>query len=336
VGEDELVAERFLLATGARPHVPDVPGLAAAPYMTSTEALRRTTLPRSMIVLGGGYIAAELAHFYGSLGTAITIVHRHPVLLSRGDSSIAGRFTECYQRRFRLVLDAEPVAVRQEGDGIVVEVAGTKDGRRETLRAEALLVATGVVSNADLLDLGKTGVKTDERGFIAVDGYLETNVPGIFALGDAIGRFMFKHAANHEAPYAFQNMREPENRILVDYKGMPHAVFASPQVAGVGATEDDLKRLGVPYVVGTYRYRDTAMGHALEDHDGFVKFLVDPATGEILGCHVLGHEASTLIHEVIVAMRAGEGTIESITSSVHVHPALNEVVQRAAGELAPP
>jgi dihydrolipoamide dehydrogenase len=337
VGDDELVAPRFLLAIGARPRIPEVPGLRDVPFMTSTEALRRTSQPRSMIVLGGGYIASELAHFYGSLGTEVAIVHRHATLLNRGDSSIARRFTECYQRRFRLVLGAEPVAVRQEAGGIVVETQETAPGgARETLRAEALLVAVGVESNADTLDLDKTGVRLDARGYIAVDDFLETSAPGIFALGDAIGRFMFKHAANHEAPYVFQNLREPENRIMVDYKGVPHAVFAQPQVAGVGATEDDLIRLGEPYVVGTCRYRDTAMGHAIEDHDGFVKFLVDPATGEILGCHILGHEASTLIHEVVVAMRAGDGTIENVTSSIHVHPALNEVVQRAAGELAPP
>ena len=336
VGDDELVAERFLLATGARPAIPDVPGLADVPYMTSTEALRRTTLPRSMVVLGGGYIAAELAHFYGGLGTEVTIVHRQPVLLNRGDFTVARAFTAAFARRFRLALSSVPTRVSREGDEIVDETRRVDGAPGDTLRAEALLVAVGVVPNGDTLDLARTGVAVDARGFIAVDEFLETSVPGIYALGDAIGRFLFKHAANHEAPYAFQNLREPGNRIPVDYKGMPYAVFASPQVAGVGASEGELRRLGMPYLVGAYRYRDTAMGHALEEDDGFVKILVDPETREILGCHILGPEASTLIHEVVVAMRAGDGTVDNLTGSIHVHPALNEVVQRAAGELAPP
>jgi dihydrolipoamide dehydrogenase len=335
VGEDELEAERFLLASGARPRIPPVEGLADVPYMTSTDALRRTTLPRSMVVLGGGFIAAELAHFYGSLGTQVSIVHRHPLLLNREDGDIARRFTEVYQRRFRLALDAEPTRVRREGQDIVVETRG-RDGKRGALRAEALLVAVGLTPNSDVLDVARTGVRTDARGYIAVDAYLETSVPGIFALGDAIGKHMYKHAANHEGPYALQNLREPGNRVPVSYHAMPHAVFAWPQVAGVGATEEEVRQSGAPYLVGTHRYRDTAMGHALEEDDGFVKLLVHAETGRILGCHILGPEAATLLHEVVVAMKAGEGTIENVTRAVHVHPALSEVVDRAAASLAHP
>ncbi|MHB8604566.1 MAG: dihydrolipoyl dehydrogenase family protein [Thermoplasmatota archaeon] len=336
VGNDVLVGKRFLLASGARPDIPDVPGLADVPYMTSTEALRRPTQPKSLIVLGGGYIAAELAHFYGALGTEVTIVHRNAVLLNRGEHEIARAFTDVYARRFRLVLDSEPVGVRRAGSEIEVDARHKKTRKTETLAAEALLVATGVRSNADTLDCAKTGVALDDRGYVKVNEFLETSAPGIWALGDATGHHMFKHAANHEAPYALQNMRTPDDRLAVDYHAMPHAVFAYPQIAGVGITEDDARKRREPYLVGRYRYRGTAMGHALEENEGFVKFIVHAETGKILGCHILGHEASTLIHEVLVAMKSGDGGIDNVRRAIHIHPALAEVVDRAANSLAEP
>ncbi|HEV8359592.1 MAG TPA: dihydrolipoyl dehydrogenase [Candidatus Thermoplasmatota archaeon] len=334
VNGHEIEGERFLLASGARPKIPAIPGLRDVPFMTSTEALRREEQPRSMVVLGGGYIAAELAHFYGALGTEVTIVHRRKLLLPREDEEIAAAFTAIYEQRFRVLLEAQAKRVRRDGGDIVLEAE--QQGKRVEARGEALLVAIGVEPNSDTLDVAKTGVELDKEGFIATDAYLETNVKGIFALGDALGRYMYKHAANHEAPYAFQNMQEGEERVPVNYDAMPHAIFAGPQVAGVGVTEQELRSTGQAYLVGRWRYRDTAMGHALEEDDGFVKFLVAPETGKILGCHILGPEASTLIHEVIVAMKAGDGTLDNVTRAVHIHPALSEVIDRAATNLAHP
>jgi dihydrolipoamide dehydrogenase len=335
VGGDEIAAPRFLLATGARPQIPDIPGLRDVPFLTSTEALRLERQPRSMAILGGGYIAAEMAHFYGSLGTEITLIQRRDRLLPREDGEISEAFTAVYQRRFRVLLGHEAVRVRREGGEIVVE-ARSREGAVQEVRAEALLVATGVKPNSDTLDLAKTGVTTDEEGYIEVDANLQTRAEGIYALGDALGRYMFKHAANHEAPYAFQNLREPSKPVPIRYDSMPHAVFAGPQVAGVGATEEELRADRIPYLVGRYRYRDTAMGHALEEDDGFVKLLVHEETGKILGAHILGPEAATLIHEVIVAMVAGEGTVDNLSKAVHIHPALSEVVDRAASSLQHP
>jgi dihydrolipoamide dehydrogenase len=179
------------------------------------------------------------------------------------------------------------------------------------------------------------------------DRYLETNVKGIFALGDAIGRFLFKHSANHEAQYAYYNLLHPDSMIPVSYHAMPHAIFSSPQVAGVGFTEQEIIRKReknnnnpgsiIEYQKSVYHYIDTAMGQALQDQDGFVKFLVDKKDKKILGCHIIGSQASILIHEVLVAMKAdannnGGGTIDNITKTIHIHPSLSEVVARAAGE----
>jgi mycothione reductase len=193
-------------------------------------------------------------------------------------------------------------------------------------------VAVGRVPNSDTLDLEKTGVKADRQGFITVDEYLETSVKGIFALGDAVGRYLFKHSANHEAQYAFNNIMHPDRKVAVDYTAMPRAIFSWPQVAGVGYTEQELKEDRIDYEKAVYQYINTAMGQAIEDRDGFVKFLVSKK-GEILGCHIIGSDASILIHEVLVAMRLG-ASIDSIARTVHIHPALSEVVSRAASNIA--
>ena len=193
------------------------------------------------------------------------------------------------------------------------------------------MVAVGRVPDSDSLDIRKTGVKLDENGFIIVDQYLETNIKGIFALGDVIGRYQFKHNANNEARYAYHNMLVADTKkVPVDYTAMPHAIFSSPQVASVGFTEQELSIKGVDYQKSIYPYIKTGMGEAIEDRDGFVKFLVNRSDKKILGCHIIGTDASTLIHEVLVAMKAGDGIIDDITKTIHIHPALSEVIARAA------
>jgi dihydrolipoamide dehydrogenase len=280
--------------------------------------------------VGGGYIAAELAHFFGALGTDVTIVNRGPRLLRQEDDDVSARFTEVYQRRFTVLLDTTVRRAHRERDEIVLEVASDEEGR--TLSADALLLAVGRVPNTDLLDVAKTGVAVDERGFIKTDEYLETDVPGIWALGDIVGRYLLKHSANLEAAYVAYNLFNSESKVAVDYHAMPHAVFASPQVGSVGLTEREALEQGIPYVAASYSYSDTAYGSSIEDKDGFVKALEHRETGEIVGCHIIGSEASILIQEVVNAMRV-RSTTDAITRSIYVHPALPEVVQRAFGSL---
>ncbi|MDI9645028.1 MAG: dihydrolipoyl dehydrogenase [Candidatus Verstraetearchaeota archaeon] len=326
---ETITAEKILIAAGSRPKIPSIKGLRESGFITSDEALRLRTLPDSLTIVGGGYIAAELAHFFSSMGSEVTIIHRNDLLLNNEDQDISSSFTKIASERFRLFLSSEPVSVERTHQGYRVLVRNLKTGMTEDVRSSQLLVATGRAPNTDLLDVGKTGVTLDERGYIKVDEYLETNVPGIFALGDVIGRYQFKHAANLEAEYALRNILEPERKEKVDYSAMPHGIFTSPQIASVGSTEQHLRSLGVEYIVAKWRYIDSGMGKAIEDHEGFVKFLFERDTMKILGCHIMGSDATTLIHEVIVAMKGG-GTAFSILDSVHIHPALSEVVQRAA------
>lgn len=322
-----ISADKILIASGTRPAIPKIKGLEGTSFLTSDEALRLKKQPHTLTIIGGGYIAAELAHFFGSLGTKISIIQRRNKLLPEEDEEIAGKFTEVFSKKYDVHLGYDILSVNKSGD-IFKVVAQNSAGKKIEIDSDHLLVATGRTPNSDTLNLEKTGVKTDAKGFIIVDKHLETSTPGIFALGDAVGRYMFKHSANHEAHYAFYNLMH-NKKIAVDYTAMPHAIFSSPQVAGAGYTEQDLKEKSIPYIKVVYPYIKTAMGEAIEDRDGFVKLLASKQGGRILGCHIIGSHASVLIHEVLVAMKLG-AKVQSIVQTVHIHPALSEVVSRAA------
>ena len=330
VNGERISAETVLIAAGTRPSIPDIPGLQEVPHITSDEALRLSEQPKRLAIIGGGYIAAEMAHFFGALGTEVTIIHRRPLLLREEDQQVAKRFTEVFQRKFKMLLSAETTRVSQNNAGINLDVS--VNGGVEKVTADTLLFATGRIPNTDLLDVQATGVEFDQRGFIETDEYLETGVPGIWAKGDIVGEYLLKHSANLEAAYAANNMFNPDDKVPVDYHAMPHAIFSSPQVAGVGVTEEEAKEQELDYTSATYDYFDTAYGSSIDDRDGFVKVLAHPHTREILGCHIIGSEASILIQEAVNAMRA-RLSVDFLTQSIYVHPALPEVVQRAFGSL---
>jgi len=337
-GDDEgarLRAETVLIAAGTRPAIPDIDGIEEVPYLTSTDALQLEDPPEHLVIVGGGYIAAELAHFFGTFGSDVTIVGRRPNLLPQADSEVAAAFTDMYADRFTLHTGHAATAVSADDGRITVEAQPYEYGDDGGLVANAegvavtgdeLLVAAGRTPNTDTLRLDRTAIETDAQGFVETDEYLRTTVDGVWALGDIVGEYLLKHSANHEARAVARNLfgndLEP-----VDYSAMPFAVFASPEVAGVGARERELREAGREYATNTYRFADTARGDAM-NATGFVKAIIDPE-GEILGCHIVGPDASTLIQEVVVAMKAGTGTVRDIRESIHVHPALPEVVQRA-------
>jgi len=330
-----LRADTVLIAAGTRPSVPPIDGIDDVDYLTSTEALQLATPPERLVIVGGGYIAAELGHFFGTFGSEVTIVGRRPNLLPEADEEVAEAFTDRYADRFTVHTGHAVTAVSEDGESVTVEARpyeyGDDGGIVEdedpvTVTGDELLVAAGRVPNTDTLNLDATGVETDARGFVETDEYLETTAEDVWALGDIVGEYLLKHSANHEARAVARNVfgDDPEP---VDYSAMPFAVFASPEVAGVGASEADLRAAGREYATNTYSYGDTARGDAMKT-EGFVKVLID-LEGEILGCHIIGPQASSLIQEVVVAMKAGSGTVRDIREAVHIHPALPEVVQRA-------
>ncbi|MBI5037948.1 MAG: dihydrolipoyl dehydrogenase [Candidatus Kerfeldbacteria bacterium] len=325
-----ITADQILIAAGARPFIPAIEGLAGTPFLTSTEALRLDKLPTSLVIIGGGYIGTELAHLFSSLGTQVTVLQATDRLLDKEDSEIAQAFTAVFSRTANTLLMHRATRVAHSTAGFTITVEGPR-GISE-ITAEQLLIATGVTPNSDRVDASAAGMIMDDRGFITVNQYLETNIAGVFALGDIVGHHMFRHAANWQARFAIQNMFT-DQKVPIDYTAMPHAIFSYPQVAGVGATEDELKAVGTPYRVGRALYASTAMGAAFQEQDGFVKALVSADGQTILGCQIMGPEASTLIHEVVVAMRLG-AYVSAITNTVHIHPAMNEVVQRAFMKLS--
>src|SRR5579875_691866 len=326
-GDSVITSDKILIACGARPSIPKIEGLEGSGYITSTEALRLKIQPKVLTILGGGYIACELAHFFGSLGTKINIVQRRDFLLPNEDEDVYKKFTDIFSKKYHVYAGHQTYKIRKEGDTFHV-LARDGKGKEADIESDQLLVAAGRTPNTDTLDLEKTGVKTNEKGYVIVDELLETSTRGIFALGDVIGRYQFKHSANHEAQYAFENIVH-DKKMAVNYEAMPHAVFSSPQVAGVGRTEQDLRRNKIDYMRSVYPYSGSAMGQAIEDREGFVKLLVDRNTRKILGCHIMGTDASVLVHEVLVAMRSG-GTIDALANTIFIHPALSEVVARAA------
>ena len=338
-GADEgarIQAETVLVAAGTRPSVPPIDGLQTVEYLTSREALELETPPDHLVVVGGGYVAAELAQFFGTFGSNVTIVGRRPNLLPQADEEVAAAFTERYSERFTVHTGYEAASVTgSDNETVTVEAhpyqygsdpGPVEGGEPVQVTGDKLLVAAGRVPNTDTLNLDATGVETDERGYVATDQFLRTDQSGVWALGDIVGEYLLKHSANHEARAVARNIFD-EGLRPVDYSAMPFAVFASPEVAGVGAREEELRRADREYAVSTYRYEDTARGDAMHA-EGLVKVLID-LDGEILGCHIVGPDASTLIQEVVVAMRSGSGTVRDIRDAVHIHPALPEVVSRA-------
>lgn len=326
VAGQRITADKIFIAVGARPQIPDIPGLSNTPFMTSTEALRQPQLPKKMIIIGAGYIAAELGHAYAAFGTETHFLVRSR-MLRHEDSEVAAEFTRTFARYHQLHLGAVPTKVEFQNN--LFTVFYRQDGRDEKITADALLVATGIVPNTDTLELSNTGIKVNDQGFVQVDDRLQTAVPGVYALGDCIGRYFFRHSVNFEGEYLFRTVFEDPSSEPIRYPPVPHAIFTHPQVAGVGQTEDELKAAGVDYVVGLNAYKSSAMGMALLADHGFVKILIERRTGKILGAHIVGPEASDMIH-LLIAFMNKDGTLDDLLSMIYIHPALPEVVRNAA------
>jgi mycothione reductase len=322
-----LAADRFVLAAGSRPLIPFVPGLAEAGFHTSDTVMRLEALPRRLAIIGSGFVAAEFAHIFSSLGVEVTLIARSGALLRHEDTEIATRFTELAGQRYDVRLNHDTVRVIRDADGVKLEML-SPHGPAEVV-ADEVLVAVGRTPNSDLLDVTATGVGIDGEGRVIVDEYQQTAVDGIYALGDLSSPYQLKHVANHEARVVQHNLLNADDPISADHRFVPHAVFGSPQVASVGLTEEEARERGVRYVVGREQYAGIAYGWALEDTTGFAKILADPDTGLLLGCHVIGPQASSVIQPVIQAMSFGLDAHTMARGQYWIHPALPELIENA-------
>ena len=334
VGEHTITAEKIFIVSGARPGIPPVKGIANVDYLTSDTVLKLETPPRSIIIIGGGYIGVEYGHFFASIGTKTTIIQRPPRILPDEEPEISDLLKNELEKRMEIHTGLEVREVKQEGNAKIVVAKNRENGSLSEFSADALMVAAGRVPNSDFLKPEKTGVKLDERGYIKVNEYLETSKRNIWAFGDAIGKEMFKHVANYEAGVAWHNAVH-DHKVPMDYSAAPHAVFTHPQVASVGLKEAEAKQQGHKILVGKAFYRDTAMGGAMGEPEGFVKVIVERETGKILGGHIIGAEASILIQEIVNTMVTETRSFAPIVRAMHIHPALSEVVQQAFGNLRP-
>ncbi len=330
-----IKGKTIVIASGARPAIPAVKGIEAVKYLTNESALELRERPDSMIIIGGGYIAAEFAHFFEAVGTKVTILQRNARLVPDEEPEVSKLLETALSRRMSVHSNTEAVEVRTEGKNLIVS-ARKRDGKQLELSARHLLVAAGRRSNADLLRVENTGVKTDERGYIHVDEYFETSKKDIWAFGDAIGKKMFRHTANREAELVWHNVVHGKKSRL-NYVTVPHAVFSYPEIASVGLTEEQaVKLMGKKEIlVGKALYSDVARGQAMMETEGFTKAVVHRKSGKILGYHIIGPQASILIQEVVNAM-AGENNLWAVAKGMHIHPALSEVVLKAFGKLDEP
>jgi len=332
VNGTRLKSDRVFIATGSRPSIPDVPGLSDVDFLTTESLLGLTSRPRSLAILGGGYIGVEYAHFFSAMGTAVTLIETADRLVPGEEPEIAALLLRALRTRMQVLTDIEVERIDKGLRDCRLLVRERESGARFSISVDTVMLATGRRSNADLLGVERAAVRTDDRGFIPVDGYLETNVPGIYAIGDANGSYMFRHIANIEAVVAARNAFT-DRREAMDYSAAPHAVFSYPQIAAVGLTAGQA-RAEHNILVGTSRYMDTAEGEAMMETDGFAKAVVDRDTRRILGFHVIGPHAPSLVQEVINAMAYG-GHLEEIERGIHIHPALPELVQAAFRSLQP-
>jgi dihydrolipoamide dehydrogenase len=323
----ELTAGRIFIAVGTRPQIPAIPGLEGTPYLTNRESLRNTELPKRMIVIGAGYIGCELGHAYSSAGCDVHFIVRSE-LIRREDREIKTEFRNIFAQNNTLHEGFVPEQVHHDGRVFSVRLRG-KDGAEKTVEAEALLVATGIVPNTDSLGLEHTDIAQDANGFIPVDGQLQTNVPGVYAMGDCNGHYFFRHTVNFEGEFLMRVLFENPSAETINYGAVPHAVFTYPQVAGVGKTEDELLADGTAYVRGFCRYEHTAMGMARQSDHGFVKILIGQTDRKILGAHIIGDEASNMLH-MLIALMYKDGTLDDLLNMIYIHPALPEAVRDAA------
>ena len=320
---ETLTADHIVLASGSRPMVPEVVAESGVPFHTSDTIMRIDALPERVVVVGAGFVAAEFAHIFSAFGVHTTVLARSG-LLSHLDHEVAAALTEIVRDRWDLRTGVHPVAVRGTEGDITVEL---DDGR--SAHGDLLLVATGRVPNGDGLNLAAGGVTAHDDGRIKVDAQQRTSAPGVWALGDASSDHMLKHVANHEARVVAHNLAHPDDPIDADHRFVPAAVFTHPQLASVGLTEEEATAAKRPYVTAKAAYGGTAYGWAMADTASLCKVLADPTTGQLIGAHLLGAQASTLIQPLIQAMSFGLGAREMAGGQYWIHPALTEVVENA-------
>ena len=332
VGEaTEIEAKAIIIATGARARaIPTLP-VDDKKIVDYKQAMLQTEQPESLIVVGAGAIGVEFAYVYHNLGTEVTIVELQDRLVPVEDEDVSKELARAYKKMgVKVMTGAQVTNVDTSGEGCVVTVE-TKKGT-ETLQAAQVLSAVGVVGNVEGFGLDEVGVEHD-RGAIKVDSMYRTNVDGLYAIGDVVGGPWLAHVASHEGIVCVENIAHEMGKLdhaphAVDYLNVPGCTYCLPQIASVGYTEAKAKEAGFDVLVGKFPFAASGKAAAIGDQTGFVKVVVDAKYGEVLGAHIIGHDATEMIAEVVTA-RALETTAHEIMEAMHPHPTLSEAVMEA-------
>lgn len=323
-GKETYTAKHIFVVTGTRPQIPDIPGLTTTPFWTSREALSPNQFPKSLLIIGAGFISLELGAAYQAYGCQVTCLTRTDILRTAdGDikKEISGHLP--------FPIESHCQIEKVEFENGEFRVTGkTKEGKKTIHTAERLLVATGIRPNTDDLGLEKTNIKTNDAGYILVNDHLETTEPGIYAFGDVIGRYFFRHSANFEGEYLFEHLYGANFDAPIQYPPMPEAVFTHPQIASVGFTEEELIKKNIPYYKGINPYSASATGMARMSNSGFVKVLVSEETEEVLGAHIIGEEAANLLHQIVLGMFL-KAKLDQYLGMIYIHPAISEITRNA-------
>jgi pyruvate/2-oxoglutarate dehydrogenase complex dihydrolipoamide dehydrogenase (E3) component len=333
-GAEEIEAKTCLISTGSELNLVNVPGLREAGFLHSDLALDSEVIPRSIVILGGGAICLEFAHFYEALGTRVTIIQRSGQVIKEADADVAEAVVKAYRHRgMQVICDTKLLGVHKSDGQKLVRYQ--KDGKELTTAAEEIFYALGRRPAVGKLNLRSAGLEQSPEGAVTVNSCMQTTQPNIFAAGDVTGLYEVVHLAIEQGVLAAENAKrfiEGKKLKAMDYRLKLYAIFSEPQVAFVGLTEKEAGQAGIAVRVATYPFCDHGKSIIRGETDGFVKLVTDARTGEIVGGAVVGPEASELIHEIVVAMYF-RATAADLASIPHYHPTLSEIWTYPAAEL---
>ncbi|MCT3778222.1 dihydrolipoyl dehydrogenase [Elizabethkingia anophelis] len=322
----KVTSKNFIIATGSKPSALPGINIDKERIITSTEALSLKELPKSMVIIGGGVIGVEMASVFNRLGTEVNILEYADHLISAMDREL-GKTLQKILKKDGMDIRLQQAVYKAENLGNRTKVYfRDKNGTENSLEADYILVAVGRRPYTENLGLENTGVKLDERGFIITDEKLQTSVPGIYAIGDVIGGAMLAHKAEEEGVFVAETIDGQKPHI--HYERIPSVVYTWPEVASVGATEEELKKNNIDYRYGKFPFSASARARASMDMEGFAKVLVDPKYGEILGVHIIGPRAADSIAQAVVALEY-EVTAKDMFSISYAHPTYTEVLKEA-------
>ncbi|MBK9231683.1 MAG: dihydrolipoyl dehydrogenase [Anaerolineae bacterium] len=331
-GSEVVKAKHIILATGARAR--GLPGLEldGERIMGYRQAIVQQQAPKRALIVGAGPIGMEFAYVWRSYGAEVTVIEMLPQVLPLEDDEVSAEVAKAFKKMgVNVLTSTRTEGAERAGDGVTVRVKQVDSGAESSLEADLMLVATGVLPNSANIGLESVGVKVNRGGFVEVDEYLRTNVPGIYAIGDLTGKLALAHVASAQGIVAVEHIAGHETTPLSDekYTDMPRCTYCNPQVASLGLTEKQARAKGLEIKVGKFPFIANGKALGLGEREGFVKIIADAKYGEIIGAHLVGPEVTELLPELVLA-KTWELTPEEIARSVHAHPTLSEVIMEAS------